>query len=170
MGNNKQQILNWAKNPQFFMELKRDTSVFINLSQDDGRFTKKGEFPYEGVIKTACFTLMRLENNEESVKSFDQSRIVKLSVLKLHRTIEIRENLKAGRYVVVPATMKAGETGKFSISIYLNCEKNNADLFLSSDKSKGVIIEEEEEVTREQMTPRLFGAIKELVKDVVSLR
>jgi hypothetical protein len=49
---------------------------------------------------------MKLADNEETVKYFDDKRIVKLSVLKMHRAIETREELPAGKYVIVPATLK----------------------------------------------------------------
>lgn len=166
MSNNRQDAINWAKNPQFVMDLKNDCQVFISLCQDDGRFTKGSVFPFEGPIKTACFTLLRLAATENDVKFFDQSKIVKLSVLKLHRTIEMRENLKAGKYLIVPATIKAGLTGKFSLSVYLNCPKTSADLYTAADKVKGIVIEEEEEIGMDSVTPRLLQNIKGLVRDI----
>ena len=56
---------------------------------------------------------MKLGPKEESVKFFDQAKIVKLSVLKLHRTIEIRQDLLPGKYCIIPATIKPGQTGNF---------------------------------------------------------
>jgi calpain-5 len=166
MSSNRQDAINWSKNPQYSLEIKENCQVFISLSQDDGRFTKGSVFPFEGPVKTACFTIMSLAAGEEKVNFFDQAKIVKLSVLKLHRTIEMRENLKAGRYVIVPATIKAGMTGKFSLSVYLNCDKTSAEIWNATEKVKGEIIEEEEEITLESITPKLMQDVKNQVRDI----
>ena len=167
---NRQDAINWAKNPQYIIELKNNAEVFINLTQEDGRSVKDSVFPFDGIVKTACFTIMKLGPKEESVKFFDQAKIVKLSVLKLHRTIEIRQDLLPGKYCIIPATIKPGQTGNFWLSIYLNCVKSNADIYSAGDKLQGEIIEEEEEYSPDNLTPRLFERIKALIRTITSLR
>ena len=112
---------------------------------------------------------MKLADNEETVKYFDDKRIVKLSVLKMHRAIETREELPAGKYVIVPATLKAGETGRFWLSVYFDCPKNAAEVYNAADKSRGVVIENEE-FSKDCITPTIFTEIKDLVKTITSLR
>lgn len=170
MSASKQDALNWAKNPQFIVDLKSNAEIFISLSQQDGRYVKDSVFPFEGVIKTACFTVMKLAPTDDNAKVFDQSKITKLSVLKLHRTIELRLSLAIGKYCIVPATMKAGETGVFWLSIYLSCNKTQANVYAAADKRQGNLIEEEEEFTVDKLTPRLLEGIKDLVKTITTLK
>ena len=167
---NRQDALNWAKNPQFVLELKSKTQIFVSLSQQDGRYVKKSVFPFDGPIKTACFTIMKLESNEESARFFDSNKIVKLSVLKLHRNIELRAELVPGKYCIVPATIKPGQTGEFWLSVYFNCGKNAVDMYCAADKTKGIPIEEEEEYTIDRLTPRLMSGIKDLVHNITSFK
>ena len=131
---------------------------------------KKSVFPFDGPIKTACFTIMKLESNEESARFFDSNKIVKLSVLKLHRNIELRAELVPGKYCIVPATIKPGQTGEFWLSVYFNCGKNAVDMYCAADKTKGIPIEEEEEYTIDRLTPRLMSGIKDLVHNITSFK
>ena len=141
-----QESIRWAKNPQYTVELRKPTNAFISLSQEDGRDVKGSVFPFEGAINTACFTIMRAGPQEKLATGFDQKNIVKLSVLKLHRNLELRITLPAGKYFIVPATMEAGKTGEFWISVYLECEKSDATLYdCRNPEDKGRIIAEEEE-------------------------
>ena len=110
---NREDAERWSKNPQFYLDLRNKSEVFLSLSQEDGRFIKDGEFPYEGNVRTTCFAIIKLEPNEETASFFDAKKIVSLSVLKLHREVHKRVNLDMGRYVIVPATRYAGETGSF---------------------------------------------------------
>lgn len=166
----RQEALNWAKNPQFIFEIKVQTEIFIDLSQEDGRFIKGDVYPYEKSTRCACYAILKLLPAEEDIKSFDQSRVVKLSVAKLHRTIELRLELPPGKYVIVPATFSAGETGKFTLSIYMNCLKEQADVYTAREKIKGVIIEEEEEITDKMITEDFINERKEVIRKLTSLK
>lgn len=42
------------------------------------------------------------------------------SVLKEHREVSLRLQLKAGRYVIVPSTRNQGEYGDYALSIYFS--------------------------------------------------
>ncbi|OMJ73061.1 hypothetical protein SteCoe_28338 [Stentor coeruleus] len=166
----RQEAINWAKNPQFIMEIKVQTEIFIDLSQEDGRFIKGDVYPYEKSTRCACYAILKLLPAEEEIKSFDQSRVVKLSVAKLHRTIELRLELPPGKYVIVPATFNAGETGKFTLSIYMNCEKHQADIYVAREKIKGETIEEEEEINIKTITDEFFNERIEIVRKLTSLK
>ncbi|CAG9315691.1 unnamed protein product [Blepharisma stoltei] len=167
---NKAHAERWAKNPQFFMELKQKSEIFIYLSQEDGRHAKGSVFPFEGVINTACFSIMKVGPDEDRVTFFDQSKIIKLSVLKLHREIELRIELNPGKYAIVPATLDPGKTGPFGLSIYLSCQKNMAKLYAGDDKSnQGELIEEEEEVSKESINPSIISDLRELVRYLMTV-
>lgn len=109
----KAQVERWGQNPQYTLILKQKCEIFISLMQEDGRCIKDSIFPYDGIINTACFSVMKLANNERRLNVFDDSRISKLSVMKLHREVQIRETFLPGRYVIVPSTMVANKTGNF---------------------------------------------------------
>lgn len=133
----------WAANPQYLIEAKANCEVFISLAQCDGRF-KGGVFPYQKSINYICFAVMKLLGTENCLKQFDETNIFKLSKLKLHREVNIRTVLPAGRYVIVPATKAAGKTGPFWLSIYFSCEKS--EISCSLQTKQGEFIVEEEEV------------------------
>lgn len=140
------ECVKWAKNPQYCINLMRDSELFINLSQEDGRYVPNSKFPFEETIKTACFTILRGSAEDIQVQRFDQSKIVKLSVLKAHRNVEMRIPLKAGKYFLVPATMNEGECGKFWLSTYFDCAKRDVTVYNCKNESeKGGLIYEEEE-------------------------
>jgi Ca2+-binding EF-hand superfamily protein len=140
------ECIRWAKNPQFCLELKANAEVFISLSQKDGRYARNSKFPFDDIINTACFTIMRGEQSELLLNRFDQGKIEKLSVLKAHRNIEMRIFLKAGKYFIVPSTMNAGKTGEFWLSVYFNSGKQNVSIFdCRNSADVGMIIQEEEE-------------------------
>ena len=161
---------NWAKNPQFVLELKSKTETFISMVQEDGRAFKGSEFPFPEKIKTACFTVMKLEAGQSRVEAFDASKIVKLSVLKQHREVHLRLNLDPGRYVIVPATKTAGEVGKFWLSLYFDRPKSEVVTYHAEEQSNhGRDIAEEEEVRGKNITPGQLKIAKELLSYLVTL-
>lgn len=143
-----QECERWATNPQYKLTLKTKTEVLISLAQEDGRYIKNAQFPFVEVINTACFTIMKAGPDEKQATKFTQNKIVKLSVLKQHRCLDLRINLDPGSYFVVPAIMEPGKTGKFWLSIYLDCDKKDVttcDCRNPADQGS-YIVEEEEDV------------------------
>lgn len=127
-------------------------------------------FPYDGFIRTACFSIMKLEDNEDRLNFFDGSRIVTLSVLKLHREVHKRLELDAGRYVIVPSTMNAGETGKFWLNIYFSVSKRVVNIYKSGDRSNGgEPILEEEEIDPQTVTEEMVDEFRKLVEYLQNL-
>jgi Ca2+-binding EF-hand superfamily protein len=160
----------WGKNPQFIVDLTVETDLFISLQQEDGRCVRSLPFPYEGFIKTACFSIMRLNKGENGIASFDSSRIVKLSVLKLHREVSLRISLPPGRFAIVPSTMNAGETGTFFLSIYFSCDKKKISMFKRGEaENKGDVIEEEEETSAEDVPQDVIEEMRNLISYLKSL-
>jgi hypothetical protein len=160
----------WGKNPQFIVDLAVETDLFISLQQEDGRCVKSLPFPYEGFIKTACFSVMRLNKGENGIASFDSSRIVKLSVLKLHREVSLRISLPPGRFAIVPSTMNAGEIGTFFLSIYFSCDKKKVSMFKRGEtENKGEVIEEEEETSSEDVPQDVVDEMRNLISYLKSL-
>lgn len=154
----------WGRNPQFIMDLVSRTDLFISLQQEDGRCIRNLAFPYEGYIKTACFSVMRLVKSENGLSFFDSSRIIKLSVLKLHREVSLRITLDPGRYAIVPATMNPGEIGNFFLSIYFNCDKKKVGFFKRGEpNNRGEVIQEEEEALTEDISEEVIQEMRSLI-------
>lgn len=67
-------------------------------------------------------------------------------MVKAHREISLRLNLKRGKYVIVPSTREAGKVGKFTLSLYFDCSMNDIRKIARIDKKESkFIIEEEDE-------------------------
>ena len=164
----------WAKNPQFSMTLaekRPPCEIFISLVQKDGRFITELEFPYEKYIRNANFVVMKCEEGEDFVESFDSSMIKAMSVVKLHREVSLSiKNLEPGKYVIVPATLNAGVTGTFFLSIYHSCPKEDIT-FASRDEPEdhGHVIEEEEEIDPDSISQKEIDKMKAHVKTLLSL-
>jgi len=167
---NKAHAERWAKNPQYVVELRSKSEVFISLTQQDGRYFKDACFPFEDQINTACFSIMKLSPEEEKLESFDQSRIVKLSVLKLHRELHLRHDLLPGKYVIVPSTMHPGKTGVFWLSVYFSAKKKYVNFYESEKpEDEGEEIVEEEEISKQLITEGIIQDLKELVAYLTSI-
>ena len=53
--------------------------------------------------------------------------------------------LENGTYVIVPSTQRAGSTGKFFLSVYFECTKEEITIKKAGSDLKGEVIQEEEE-------------------------
>lgn len=58
-------LKNYLKNPQYIIELKETTSLYVSLSQKDGRMKAKGStnFPYEGISYYLSLCVFSLDRN-----------------------------------------------------------------------------------------------------------
>ena len=162
----------WAKNPQFNLTLKnRPCEIFISLVQKDGRFIDQLDFPYENYIRNANFVVMRCEEGQEFVDTFDKSQMECMSVVKLHREVSLSiKNLNPGKYVIVPATLKKGSTGTFFLSIYHSCPKEDIE-FTSQENPKdhGHVIEEEEEIDPNSISQAEIEKMKTTITTLLKL-
>ena len=163
----------WAKNPQFNVELKpgRSCELFISLVQKDGRFISELEFPYEKYIRNANFVVMKAEEGEDYCDNFDPSQVLVMSVVKLHREVSLSiKNLNPGKYVIVPATLEAKSTGQFFLSIYHSCAKEDIT-FTARDNpdDHGNVIEEEEEIDPHSISQAEIQKMKDNLNTLMSL-
>ena len=166
----EEELALWAKNPQYILTLDVHSEVFISLTQADGRAVKGQTFPFEGFVKSVCFTVIKLEDHEEAAQKFDQSRIAKLSKLKQHREVHERIELEAGKYAIVPATRGKGQTGTFWVAVYMNCTEDEASLMNASNPQEDpTYIKEEEEVKTRNASPKLVEKIKKLYSNLSSV-
>lgn len=113
---------------------------------------------------------MRMDPNETKLNVFDPSKIVALSVLKLHREVHKRLNLDPGKYAIVPSTMNPGCTGEFWLSVYFSVTKRSVRIYKADEPdNKGATIEEEEEITADDITDGYVRMIQSLVNYLNSL-
>ena len=78
------------------------------------------KFPYSDLIHPVLFTICELPEGKERLDAFDKSLVKGASVLKEHREVSLRLQLKAGRYAIVPCTRNQGEYGDYTLSIYFS--------------------------------------------------
>lgn len=74
------------------------------------------------------FTIWKLKEGESHLSTFDRKRKPMKSVIKEYRELSMEVELEAGRYMIVPSCKKAGEYGRFYLSIYFSegKEKENS--------------------------------------------
>ena len=66
------------------------------------------------------FSIFKLEDGESHLEIFDRKRKPMKSVIKEYRELSMELELDPGRYMVVPSCKKAGEYGRFYLSIYFS--------------------------------------------------
>ena len=163
---NKADWASWGANPQYVVEARKNCEIFVTLAQRDGRFGK-GVFPYEKSLLYVCFAIMRLEPGENEIKQFDETRVFKLSKLKLHREVNLRTVLPAGRYAIVPATKISKQVGTFWLSVYFSCPKNKFSCTFKN--SEGSAIAEEEEIPTSAVNPSLIKSYRTAFEKLSSI-
>ena len=156
----------WATNPQFILEAEEDCEIFISLQQEDGRLVRGSKFPYPNSIKACCFALARLDE-EPKCAQFNQKQIVTLSTVKPHREVSKRIKIQAGRYSIVPATMKAGDVAPFVLAVYYSCHAEQISVFEADTEDTGALIKEEQEVETSRLNPDMVG-IQRLVQNLLN--
>jgi len=118
INNTEREFKAFAKNPQYYLNLKKDVGVFISLLQKDGRLTKS-KFPFPEITRKACIIIMRANNGKQRLDTFDNDLTVEITPIRQHREISIYKYLTAGEYIIIPSVMKEGETGEFCLELYL---------------------------------------------------
>ncbi|MCL4135333.1 UNVERIFIED_CONTAM: hypothetical protein GTU68_052016 [Idotea baltica] len=104
----------FMRNPQFRFDIKdEDDDVIIQLMQRDAREKRK-----EGALNLVIgFHIMKVEANRRfRVHSIHEP--VSTSDYIRTRSIFLREQLKRGRYVIIPTTFKPDETGEFLLRLF----------------------------------------------------
>jgi len=117
----------YGKNPQFFVRCDQETEIVFSLTQTGGRLPQGGQrgtyhlYPFAETMHYACVAVFKLPPGGTYLKRFDKDALVYLSPIKRERENCGRATLQAGEsYVIVASTEMAGQTGKLSMSVYLN--------------------------------------------------
>ena len=105
-------------NPQYIFEIdtEKPDEVLFNLDQLNLRFMNKENL-------TIGFYVMRVEDNRKYRLHAIKPKTVS-SVYTNTRSVFLRYNLDAGKYVVIPSTFEPNQEGKFMLRIYTENQSN----------------------------------------------
>jgi hypothetical protein len=112
----KESAIDWAKNPQYIVEINspKPVELFITLGQEDGRIKSKGNdaFPFQKYHNQCMLLLGKLEDSlpgepPQKFKIFPQSNeIVEYTNVAALREISLKvplsANITRGNFVIVP--------------------------------------------------------------------
>ena len=106
------------------------------------------------------FTIWKVDENTEKLKIYDKSKGSIKSPIKEYRELALWvRNLDKGRYIIVPATKKYGEYGRYFLNIYFstNIQKRPPKYLTHYEGEdvnceKGDFIWEEEEDVKEDLS------------------
>ena len=62
MKNTEENNKNWARNPQYLLNLKKDMDLFISLGQPDGRLWPGEQYPFPENIHHVMFSIFKLKD------------------------------------------------------------------------------------------------------------
>lgn len=104
----------YLSNPQYVFELTGETdTLMMSLEQDDaGAWKNVGE-----EHKTIGLIIMKCESNRQFRLQIPGEK-VSVSEYKKSRSIFHKVSLPRGRYVLIPTTFEAGQTGEFLLRLY----------------------------------------------------
>ncbi|KAK8746450.1 hypothetical protein OTU49_017024 [Cherax quadricarinatus] len=119
--NNKDTFL---RNPQYRFDVKDEVDdVIFHLMQKDTRDRKQ-----EGIQNLVVgFHVMKVEENRRYRVHRSHDSIATSDYIRT-RAIFLREQLKQGRYVVIPTTFKPDETGEFIFRMYTSRDPDAKEL------------------------------------------
>ena len=128
---------NFLRNPQYYLNLKKETKIFIHLSQTDARLIGGNieKYPYININK--YITILIFETKEKKLKN-DMSDIKGEISIELSRDICREEILPKGEYIIIPSTKDKNESKEviqFFLEFYFMGNK------LESVNNNGVIFE-----------------------------
>ncbi|KAL7632549.1 UNVERIFIED_CONTAM: hypothetical protein RMT77_017116 [Armadillidium vulgare] len=114
----------FLRNPQYRFDVKEEEDdVLIQLMQRDAREKRK-----EGVLNLVIgFHIMKVEANRRYRVHTIHEPVATSDYIRT-RSIFLREQLKRGRYVIVPTTFKPNETGEFLLRLFSSKDPDAKEL------------------------------------------
>ena len=121
-------VLMWAKNPQYYLYIENDTEVYFNLNQPDGRFSTE-KFPYKYSIASTCLIIIKVKNKSPILNYNDVNDIVYTSPVRKHKDNSVKINLENGSYIIScccnDGDVNENENKKFKLICYINLPNEN---------------------------------------------
>ena len=140
----KAELERYAKNPQFLVTPQADTQLMFSMQQTGGRLPlvnennaySYSEYPFPEQLKYGNVSVFRLDNKNAGshngslhLKAFDKDNLVVCTPVKQERENTGRCLLKKGfQYVIVCATEKPKQRGKFYLSVYFDQRLRDVDI------------------------------------------
>lgn len=115
--NTQPEFVSWAKNPQYYLKLNKDTTIYLALLQPDGRMTKS-KFPYPETTKKACIVISKALGKKK-LNQFGETEPIFISPVRQHRENSVFRTLPAGEYIISLCCLVQGDTGVFCFEIYV---------------------------------------------------
>lgn len=121
----------FLRNPQYRFDVREETDdVIFQLMQRDAR-----EHKQEGMQNLVIgFHIMKVEENRKYRVHRIHDAVATSDYIRT-RSIFLREQLKQGRYVVIPTTFKPDETGDFLMRIFTSKDPDAKELVLDQPKN-----------------------------------
>jgi len=125
INNTEKERRSFAKNPQYYIDVKKKTNIQITLLQNDGRLTSS-KFPYTDYIRKNCLVLTPV-NSKQKLETFESTNQVEITPVKCYRENTIVKILNPGKYILSACCLNEGEIGNFCIQF------NFEDSFIDND-------------------------------------
>lgn len=121
----------FLRNPQYRFDVREETDdVIFQLMQRDAR-----EHKQEGMQNLVIgFHIMKVEENRKYRVHRIHDAVATSDYIRT-RSIFLREQLKQGRYVLIPTTFKPDETGDFLMRIFTSKDPDAKELVLDQPKN-----------------------------------
>jgi len=159
INNTPKEFVAWAKNPQYYLKIEKNTTIFISLIQNDGRLTKD-KFPFPSITKKACIIVAKSDKKKKLV-SYDKSEIKNVSSVRQHRENSMQLLLPKGEYIIIPSIFKEGDTGEFNLQLYID------DEFVDENYNENNFLDKMKYTKIERLEPK-FNIKKEIIEEELS--
>ena len=119
-------------NPQYYINIKEKTKLFINIAQQDPRIIRQrgNYFPFERFVRKNCLVIAKVSNGKSRLTHYKEEDIIMISTVRQHKDNSLHCPLQPGEYILIPCNCTRGKGGNFRLSIYVEDK---------IDESKGVI-------------------------------
>ena len=119
-------------NPQYYINIKEKTKLFINIAQQDPRIIRQrgNYFPFERFVRKNCLVIAKASNGKSRLTQYKEEDIIMISPVRQHKDNSLHRLLQPGEYILIPCNCTRGKGGNFRLSIYVEDK---------IDESKGVI-------------------------------
>jgi hypothetical protein len=121
--NTENNVLSWAKNPQYYLFLEEDTEVYFNLNQPDARFSTE-KFPFKNYIASSCLIIIEIKTKAAILNYNDVKNIIYTSPVRQHKDNSVKMMIKSGTYIISccckDGDVLENERKEFKLICYIN--------------------------------------------------
>ena len=124
--NSEEEFKAFPNNPQYYLQLRSPTKVFISLLQNDARLSGE-KYPFSNSINKVCLIICTTDGRSRRVNGCED--IMEKTPISQRRDVSLELELQPGDYVIMPCTLSAEDKGDYCLEIYLKdtCTEENKD-------------------------------------------